>query len=225
MMAEPPLSDEEMQPGPGPGEDPSSDHPSDKEARQAAFLAEAPEWAVVAPGGAMFANATWYPAGGEVLQAVREVFAYEEFRDLSVLPYAVRWRRRTKPFLRSKMGDEPLWCTVEIVPPRIVWEALKREDPDFPRLLVDLNWGHWEDALNDSTGMRYVHRGWVQRTLHHALSMLELQNDILKRIGPDVQTSLKTAERFGAWLPAMHRLRAQLELWPTDDGWSDDEPA
>lgn len=215
MMAEPPLSDEEIEAA---GEDWDAPEPpaidQDKVALQARFLADAPDWAVVAPGSALFANATWMPAGGSALAVVREVFAFEEFRDLHHLTYTVNWRRRTKPFLRSRMGDEPLYATVEIVPPRVIWEAHQREDPDFPRLFIDLNWQHWEDALNDAEGMRYIHRGWVQRTLHHALSMLSVQNDLVKRIGPDVQTSIETARRFGAWLPAMNRLRAQLELWP-----------
>lgn len=189
-------------------QEPEGDEPNEE--GSLAYMADAPEWAVIPPGGNVFANATWLEAGGQYRSLVESVLAYEELEQLRGLSYGVYWRRKSKPQRKGRWGDEPIYASVEIVAPRMVWVAYAEGCETFPRLLIDLHWQHFEDARDE--GM-YVHADAVRRELHHALSALEVTNDIVSKVAPDVAAFAHTVGRFGLSNPGLVSLQQQFELF------------
>lgn len=183
-----------------------------------------PEGYITPPSGTQFANATWLRAGPEIERLVRDVLDFEEFNDIRELDYAVVWRRKAAPMRR----DGPIFAGVEIVPQRIVWESYQLGMERFPRFFVDLYWQHFDDLrrgrepgsrekVSDeraAANVSYVHGGILQQHLHHALSTLEAESDILKRRQPDFAGFAATIQRFGQWTSGVMSIARQLELWP-----------
>lgn len=199
------VDDEFMQePGGDEGEPPD-------EEKALAYMADAPEWAIIPPGGNVFANATWLEAGPEYRRLVESVLEYEELEQIRSLSYGVYWRRKTKPQRKGRWGDEPIYATVTIVDPRTIWTAYQEGCETFPRLYIDLQWQHLEDARDE--GM-YVHADMIRRDIHRALMALEVDNDIVRKMPPDVQDFAATVQRFGLSNPGLTNMRAQMALWP-----------
>lgn len=189
--------------------------PSDDEAQQARYLADAPEWAVVPPRNSDFANATWLEANADVRAIVHSVFMFEEFKGLATLDYEVRWRRASKPLRKSRRGDEPIFGTAEVVPPRAIWEAEHQGCETFPRLWIDLHWQNFEDRRE--VAPHYVHGDEIRAWLHHALSGLDVRNERVYRQQPDVSVFTKTVERFKAYQRGIRGFRRAAMLIPDDD--------
>lgn len=199
---------------------------TEETAVQETYLApDVPPGYVIPPAGTMFANATWLRAGPDIEALVEELLGFDEFSDLRDLNYVVTWRRQTKPM----RGDEPVFVSADIVAPRMVWEALQLEVPDFPRYLLDLHWSHFDDLRRGRTpgeperqgdeqvggsGASYVHRTTLQQHIHHALMGLSVDNDIVKRRQPDYAGFAATIKRFGQWNLGVVALARQLALWP-----------
>jgi len=189
------------------------DGPPPDEEKALAYLADAPEWAVIPPGGNVFANATWLEAGAQYRALVDRVLAFEEFEALRGLSMGVYWRRKSKPQRKARWGDEPIVATVEIVAPRMTWIAYAEGCETFPRLLIDLHWQWFEERRDEGF---YVHADEVARDIHHALSALEVTNDIVSKVQPDVAMFAATVQRYGVVNPGLRKLRQQFALWPDD---------
>lgn len=176
------------------------------------------------PGETAFANATWMHAGPEIMKIVDAVMAFDEFNDVRHVPMRVVWRRKTSPM----RGDEPVFASVELVKPRVVWEASQIEVTDFPRYFLDLHWAHFNDLRNgrepgskpdpeenpETRGAQYVHHEVLQQHIHHALSHLYIDNDILSKRQPDFSGFAMTVKRFGLWNRPLLVVRRQMSLWP-----------
>lgn len=185
---------------------------------------DVPPGYVLPPSGTQFANATWLRAGSEIRGYVDEMIGqWDEFRDLRDLDYSVVWRRNGKPM----RGDEPIFATVDITPPRYVWEALQLEERNFPRFVVDLRWTHFDDMRRGKApgepddgeetaaprAAEYVHRDVLKQHVHHALMSLYVENDIVHRRAPDYTGYVDTVKRFGAWTSGISAVRTQLSLF------------
>jgi hypothetical protein len=90
----------------------------------------------------------------------------------------------------------------------------------FPRVLIDIYWGHWEDRRKaGDDGLRYIHRVEVEKDIHRALMSLDVREAVIKIVGPDVHEWAATVARFksvdGVGMRALHR---QLRLITLPDG-------
>lgn len=187
--------------------DPSG--PPDDEAVQLKYLADAPEWAVLPPRNADFANATWMKTGREILALVQEVFRLDEFAQFNPVSYEVRWRRASKPTAKTRTKD-PLFVTITVSDPRVMWEAKQHGVEDWPHLLVDLHYQQFEDRRERAPF--YVHGDEVKAHLHHALSSYVVENERLIRIDPDVVTFTGTVTRYGDWTRGIEEIRRAMML-------------
>jgi hypothetical protein len=189
---------------------------------QLAYLADAPEWALVPPRGAEFANATWLEAGRDAVALLHEVLQWEEFAAFAAVDIEVRWRRRSKPF-HAWREPKPMFASVLVVDPRMIWEALHHGTEDFPRLLVDLHWQHFVDRRSNAPF--YVHGDEVKFDLHHSLSALAIQNEGFRAVKPDVSGYADTVKRFGKVNIGIRRLARAMMLWPDDPAEDETEEA
>lgn len=162
-----------------------------------------PEGHVIPPNGTLFANATWMEVGPEIDAVLADVLAFDEFRELSGMPFMAVWRRRTKP---SRNG-EPVLVSAEIVKPLVIWSAEQHNLESFPRYWLHLHWQHFDDLRAESL---FVHRDTLAREAHRALMGLEVDNDILSATQPDFSGYLKTVERYGPQGEGLSALAAQL---------------
>lgn len=203
------------------GPPPEAPPDADEEARQATFLANAPEWAVLPPRNSEFANATWIevergPNGVDARDVVARVMHFPEFAALNNdFGYEVRWRRASKPTRKSRRGPEPIFVTATPVPPRAIWEAEHQGCESYPRLWIDLHWQHFEDRRTEAPF--YVHFEEVEAWLHHALMGLEVNNDRIERMPPDSQVFAKTAERYRGYQRGMLEVKRAMMLIPDDE--------
>lgn len=204
---------------PGYGEDPPQFPEGDRieELREQEFVERAPDWAVIPPGGAMFANATWLVADSHLRASlVDTLLGWPEMSQVTTLTYELCWRRNKAPLRKGRWGDMPIYASVEVVPARAVWQAKRDGIENFPRLWIDLHWQHFENLRNPKSAEEtagYVHRLLVQRDIHRALAALEVSNDIITRVPPDVSEFNSTVERFGIVTPGLYKMREQLTLW------------
>lgn len=195
-----------------------------EEAEQDTYLPpDVPPGYIQPPTGTMFANATWLQAGPDLVRHVDAILAYEEFNDLRGLDYSVVWRRNGKP----DRNGEPVFATVEIVPQRMVWEALQQELTTFPRWILDLRWTWFDDLRRGKRAddgeedehiqrpAEYVHRDVLAQHIHHALMGLDVVNDIVHRRQPDFAGFAATIKRYGHWNSGVAAIASQLELWPS----------
>lgn len=204
----------------------TEEHQPDGEGQQDSYLPpDVPPGYVNPPSGTQFANATWLRAGPEIRTLVEGVLDYDEFRDLRDLDYSVVWRRNGTPMLPN---DVPAFATVDIVPARVIWEALQLEERNFPRFIVDLRWTHF-DALRrgkspgepegdenqppGGRGAEYVHHGVLEQHVHHALMSIYVDNDIIHRRPVDFFGYADTVRRFGSWNAGIAAVRTQLSLF------------
>lgn len=196
-----------------------------EEGQESYLPSTVPEGYIIPPNETQFANATWLEAGPELLKLAEELLQYDEFKEIAHLDYEMVWRRKSHPM----MGDMPIFASVEIVKPRVVWQTYKRGVERFPRYWIDLHWQHFtdlrsgkrpgEDAPDDpqERSAEYVHPGILQQHLHHALSKLWIDNDILRPRKPDFMGWAETVKRYGTWNEGIARVRQQLALWPDGD--------
>jgi hypothetical protein len=210
--APPPDDDDAMFEDAGDPDDPSGPEGED-EATQLRYLADAPQWALVPPRAPEFANATWLAAERAAIALVHEVLAYEEFAPFAAVDIEVRWRRKSKPF-HAWREPKPMFASVVVVDPRMIWEAEHHGTEDFPRLLVDLHWQHFVDRRSNSPF--YVHGDEIKFDVHHALSALAVQNEGFRTVKPDVSGYAETVKRFGKVNVGIRRLARAAMLWPDD---------
>lgn len=211
--------------------DPSnvSEFPTGEGQQDSYLVDQVPPNFVRPPGETAFANATWMHVGPEIQRLVDQVMAFDEFQDIQALDFVTVWRRKTKPMRK----DDPIFASVELVAPRVVWEALQREDTGFPRFFLDLHWAHFNDLRNGRTpgddeaqegeeapqgvGAQYVHQEVLQQHVHAALSSLDCTNDIVKRVPPEFSGYSKTVMRYGLYSQPLLVLRRQMSLWGDPD--------
>lgn len=161
-----------------------------------------PGW-IVPPIGEAFDNATHLFAGPEVLQLVARVLAFDEFRDLQAFPYEVVWRKKTKPLL----GGVPVFATVTVFDPLVRYLTEGKLG-----YAINLHWAHFDELRNESS---WVHPETLAQHVHHALMHLMVSEELnLGRQQPPVQLFPETVKRYGAFTPAILRLKEQLALWP-----------
>lgn len=166
------------------------------------------------PSGSQFANATWMHAGGEFKAVVERMLLFEEFDDIRTLPFGVVWRRKSAP---TRRGD-PIFASIWVPEERVIWEMAQREE-EFPRYIVDLHWQHFEalrSPKEEGASPEFVHRDVLARHVHEALSSLEIDNDILRRVPPDAQVYTSTVRRFGDYTGGVGRIRQQFSLFEQD---------
>lgn len=199
------------------------------EGTQEAYLADidVPHGYIRSPGETVFANATWMHVGPEIRKLVAEVMRFEEFNDIRGVPFQAVWRRRSKPM----RGFEPIFSSVELVQPRVIWEANQMEMPDFPRYFLDFHWSHFNDLREglepgqkhdpdenpENRSPQFVHEKTLQQHIHHALSHLSIENDILGKRSPDFSGFAETVKRYGLWNNGIVVVRRQMSLWPNPD--------
>lgn len=188
---------------------------------------DVPPGTILPPTGTQFANATWMPAGEQIVRIVQRVLGYDEMKEIAELDYDVLWRRNGKPFING----EPVFATVDIAPARWVWQAAQQELLTFPRFVIDLRWPHFDDmrrgkregegesAEHVAAAVEYVHEQVLERHIHHALMGLDVTNDIVSRKAPDFAGFAKTVERFGLFNGGVTAVVGQGTLWAQrDDG-------
>lgn len=200
----------------------------DGEGDQDTFLPpDVPPGYLLPPTGQVFANATWLTASAQVKRLVSEMIEdYDEFSDLRGVAYEVVWRRNGKPMMSDEM---PKFAAADITPPRYVWQAYQDGVENFPLFSVDLFWTHFDDLRRgkrpgereipegEQRSAEYVHEKVLQQHIHHALSSLYVDNDIVHRRGPDFSGFAATVKRFGQWNEGVVSLANQLSLWPSRD--------
>lgn len=164
-----------------------------------------PGW-VQPPIGDAFDNATHLFAGPEVQRLVTELLSFDEFRDLQSFPYEVVWRKKTRPMI----GGAPVFATVTVFDPLV--RFLTEGKLGYA---INLHWQHLDDLRTESS---WVHPVTLQQHIHHALMHLLVTEEVtLARQQPPVQLYPETVKRYGAFTPAILRLKEQLALWPDPD--------
>ncbi len=198
--------------------DPTPLHPDRPEGEQGSYLPpDVPEGYVHPPSDEQFANATWLPVGPEIKLLIDEVLGTGDFDELLPLSYFACWRRRTTPKTKD---DEPVFASVEVIAPRILWVAEQSGMEGFPRYFLDLPWQHFQNMREDST---YVHNEMLQQAMHFALCSLAVDNGRVLKEPPDVSTFVKNVARYGLHTEGLRRLQQPFAQWAqagTDEGES-----
>lgn len=186
---------------------------------------DVPDYAILPPTGAMFANATWLQADARIAGIVEKVLNFDEMKELLGLDYDVVWRRNGKPF----RNGEPIFATVDIAPARWVWEAAQQELITFPRFVVDIRWPHLDDMRRGkrdgdteetehvAASVEYVHELVLERHIHEALMGIDVTNDIVTRKAPEYAGFAKTVARYGQYNSGIAAIAGQLALWPSKE--------
>lgn len=161
---------------------------------------------ILPPTKESFDGATRLSVGPEIQAIVDRVLAFDEFKDLVMLPSTAIWYRK-----RKLVDGMPVFAFAKKWDDDAVWYAervLKQEQ--YPRWRLGLNWLNFDDLREEGS---FVVDTTLERHIYLAFMGIQVsESEQVTKRAPAIQTWHEAVKRYGAYDTEMVRLQGILKL-------------